>query len=125
MTGAENSANEAGIGSPANPVHYCTKKSDETDTTKWSYVYFGGYPQSEVTDSATIAAIDSAISEDSPAGGSEGTDVLVNGVKYRRISISDTNNDEFLMRRKITVTAISNGNGLNGGCCRITEAPYL
>ena len=33
---------------PANPVHHCTKKDDGTDTTDWSYVYFGSYPQTEV-----------------------------------------------------------------------------
>ena len=26
---------------PKNPVHTCTKKDDGTDTTEWSYVYFG------------------------------------------------------------------------------------
>ncbi len=25
---------------PANPVHHCTKKNDDTDYTDWSYVYF-------------------------------------------------------------------------------------
>ena len=34
---------------PANPVHHCTKKDDGSDNTEWSYVYFGSYPQSEVT----------------------------------------------------------------------------
>ena len=51
----------AGAGTPANPIHHCTKKNDGTDYTDFSYVYFGSYPQSEVTDRITIAAIDDAI----------------------------------------------------------------
>lgn len=34
---------------PKNPVHHCTKENDGTDTTDWSYVYFGSYPQTKVT----------------------------------------------------------------------------
>ena len=75
---------------PANPVHHCTKKNDGSDYTDFSYVYFGSYPQSEVTDSATIAAIDKEIAA-SGAAAEAGTDVWVNGTKYRRISKSDTN----------------------------------
>ncbi len=86
-----------GAGTPANPVHHCTNKNDGTDDTDFSYIYFGNYPQSEVTDEATIQAIDSAISQGvgqaaGTAENSEGIDVLVNGIKYRRISKDDTNN---------------------------------
>ncbi|MBD5466238.1 MAG: hypothetical protein HDR22_10590 [Lachnospiraceae bacterium] len=92
---SENNA-RVGAGSPANPIHHCTKKDDGTDYTDFSYVYFGSYPQSEVTDEATKQAIDSAISQGKgqSAGtveSSEGTDVWVNGTKYRRISKTDTN----------------------------------
>ena len=85
---------------PANPVHHCTKQNDGTDYTNFSYVYFGSYPQTEVTDSAVIAAIERAIEakgsqwvSDSQADGK--TDVWVDGVKYRRISKSDTDHDEY------------------------------
>ncbi|MBD5106431.1 MAG: Ig domain-containing protein, partial [Lachnospiraceae bacterium] len=75
-------------------------ENGEEDTTEWSYVYFGSYPQSEVTDEATKQAIDSAISQGKgqsagTAESSEGTDVWVNGTKYRRISKFDTNNSEY------------------------------
>lgn len=86
----------AGEGTPANPVHHCTKKNDGTDYTDFSYIYFGSYPQSEVTDAVTKQAIDSAISKGmgqaaGTAESSEGTDVWLNGTKYRRISKDDTN----------------------------------
>lgn len=72
-------------GSPANPVHHCTKEDDGTDTTDWSYVYFGSYPQTEVTGSALTSAI-------TGAGYDGNGDAWVGGIKYRRISIDDTNN---------------------------------
>ncbi len=72
---------------PANPVHHCTKHDDGTDTTDWSYVYFGSYPQTEVTGDALTLAITGA---DYDANG----DAWVNGTQYRRISKSDTTNDE-------------------------------
>ena len=70
---------------PANPVHHCTGKDDGTDTTDWSYVYFGSYPQTEVTGSALNPAITGASYD---ANG----DAWVNGIKYRRTSKRDTNN---------------------------------
>ncbi|MCI9175802.1 MAG: hypothetical protein HFH49_12830 [Lachnospiraceae bacterium] len=73
-------------GSPANPVHHCTKRDDGSDTTDWSYVYFGSYPQTEVTGDALTTAITGA-----PYDGNG--DAWVDGVKYRRISKSDTNYD--------------------------------
>ncbi len=73
---------------PSDPVHNCTKQNDGTDTTKWSYVYFGSYPQTEVTGNALTAAITGASYD---ANG----DAWVNGTKYRRISKSDTNYDDY------------------------------
>lgn len=73
---------------PENPVHHCTQKDDGSDYTDWSYVYFGSYPQSEVTGSALTSAITSANYD---ANG----DAWVNGTKYRRISKSDTDRTEY------------------------------
>ncbi len=86
-----------GAMSPANPVHHCTKDTDDTgntDTTDWSYIYFGSYPQSEVTDAATISTINSAIAAGNSTGDT-GEDVWVNGAKYRRIAKTDTNFDYY------------------------------
>ena len=90
---SENNA-RVGEGGPQNPVHHCALESGSTDYTDFSYVYFGAYPQSEVTDSATIAAIDNAIAMSGTREDAEmdaGIDVWVNGTKYRRISKDDTN----------------------------------
>ncbi len=97
---AEPEAGAARAGSPANPVHHCNTEDGTQDTTTWSYVYFGSYPQSEVTDTAIKQAIDSAISQGmgqaaGTAESSEGIDVWVNGTKYRRISKDDTNNTSY------------------------------
>ena len=73
---------------PANPVHHCTKQDDGSDTTDWSYVYFGSYPQSEVAGAALTEAITGAAYD---ANG----DAWVGGIKYRRISKSDTNNTSY------------------------------
>ncbi len=73
---------------PKNPVHHCTKKDNGTDTTDWSYVYFGSYPQTEVTGDALTEAITGA-SYDSSG------DAWVGSTKYRRISKSDTNYDGY------------------------------
>lgn len=48
---------KAASASPANPVHHCTGQGDGTDYTDWSYVYFGSYPQSEVTGDTLTADI--------------------------------------------------------------------
>ena len=80
-------------GTPANPVHRCTEQEGSTDyydDTYWDYVYFGSYPQAEVTEAAAIYAIDNAIAV-SGVKGDAGVDVWVNGTKYRRISKDDTN----------------------------------
>ena len=69
---------------PKNPVHHCTKENDGSDTTDWSYVYFGSYPQTEVTGNVLTAAITGASYD---ANG----DAWVNGTKYRRVKKSDAN----------------------------------
>lgn len=73
---------------PSNPVHHCTKHDDGTDYTDWSYVYFGSYPQTEVMGDNLTSAITGASYD---ANG----DAWVNGIKYRRISKSDTNYDYY------------------------------
>lgn len=70
--------------SPANPVHDCTQNNSGSDKTEWSYIYFGSYPQTEVTGEALTAAITGASYN---ASG----DAWVNGTKYRRISKDDVN----------------------------------
>ncbi len=74
--------------SPANPVHHCTKQDDGSDTTDWSYVYFGSYPQTEIIGDALTLAIENASYNKSG-------DAWVDGIKYRRISKSDTNNSDY------------------------------
>lgn len=73
---------------PKKPVHICTKKSDRSDKTEWSYVYFGSYPQTEVRDDALTEEITGASYD---ANG----DAWVNGTKYRRISESDTYRNDY------------------------------
>lgn len=73
---------------PSNPVHHCTKKDDGTDYTDWSYVYFGSYPQTEVTGDTLTAAIIKAPYDTNG-------DAWVDGAKYRRISKSDTTYNGF------------------------------
>ena len=62
---------------PENPVHHCVKEDGDTDTTDWSYVYFGSYPQTKVPVSALTPEIRGADYD-------ENGDAWVNGVKYRR-----------------------------------------
>lgn len=80
---------------PTNPIHHCTYGGNKEntanwkkDTTTWSYLYFGSYPQAEVTDAATITAINNAIAA-KRISRKTCTDVWVNGTKYRRISDSN------------------------------------
>ncbi|MCI8992663.1 MAG: hypothetical protein HFG80_08105 [Eubacterium sp.] len=70
--------------SPANPVHHCTKQDGGADTTDWSYIYFGSYPQTEVTGDELTSAITGAPYD------SNG-DAWVGGVKYRRLRKGDDN----------------------------------
>lgn len=55
----------------------------------WSYIYFGSYPQTEVTDSSMLWELDMATDYDSNG------DVVVNGIKYHRITANDTFNCGF------------------------------
>lgn len=73
---------------PSNPIHHCTKQNDDTDDTDWSYIYFGSYPQTEVTRNALTSAIIEASYDFNG-------DALVDGTKYRRISKRDTNYDGY------------------------------
>ena len=59
---------------PENPVY-----NKDTDSTKWSYVYFGRYPQNKVTGDDLD---DSIINANYNKNG----DAVVNGVKYRRVN---------------------------------------
>ncbi len=66
-----------------NPVHECAE-----DYSEWDYVYFGMYPQSQVTDAALITAIVAKAEEEgieidikNSSGGC--ADVNYNGNKYR------------------------------------------
>ncbi|MCI8951407.1 MAG: hypothetical protein HFG49_15475 [Lachnospiraceae bacterium] len=86
---AETAKQQARAGEmPANPVHHCTEQDDGSDSTDWSYIYFGSYPQTEVTGAALTSAITRA---DYDVNG----DAWVNGTKYRRISKSDMNYDRY------------------------------
>lgn len=69
-----------------NPQHHCAKRDGDADITEWSYIYFGSYPQTEVTGIALTLAITGATYD-------RNGDAWVNGQKYRRISKSDTNFD--------------------------------
>lgn len=62
---------------PENPVY-----NEDTDSTKWSYVYFGRYPQNEVTG----GDLDDSIIN---ANYNKNGDAVVNGVKYRRVDEGD------------------------------------
>lgn len=79
---------------PKNPVHHCVMDDyDIEDHTDWDYIYFGSYPQTEVTGEALTSEIIKASYD-------ENGDAWVNDVKYRRISKSDTNNDQYFGEHK-------------------------
>ena len=69
----ENVYNAVNAKQPENPVY-----NENTDSTKWSYVYFGRYPQSEVTGDDLDESIINA-------NYNKNGDAVVNGVKYRRV----------------------------------------
>lgn len=60
----------------------------DTDTAKWDRIYFGSYPQTEVTGDSLTPAI---IEADYDRNG----DAIVDGVKYRRLQKSDTTNGDY------------------------------
>ena len=71
---------------PKDPVHTCSDSDSTLDKTEWSYIYFGSYPQSEITGEALTEDI---INAEFDAYG----DAVVDGAKYRRCSIEDVPND--------------------------------
>lgn len=73
---------DSGQDNPENPIHCCAM-----DTTEYSYVYFGSYPQGEVVEEALTPAITGASYD------GEG-DAVVDGKKYRRISKEDVYNQK-------------------------------
>lgn len=75
-------------GSVKNPKHHCTKKHDDSDTTKWSYIYFGNYPQTEITGGALTDAIINASYD------AEGN-AWVGNTKYHRIKKKDANHKSY------------------------------
>lgn len=103
---------------PQNPLHSCNIRTGSVsqsttpgyfnptetvgpineDVGLWDYVYFGNYPQSEVTDPELIAEIERVISENSISqneiSGEPGLDAVVEGIKYRRITKDDRNTPE-------------------------------
>lgn len=78
----------ARVSDPTNSVHYCTQGNDGSDRTNWSYIYFGHYPQTEVTGDALTSEIIGAAYD-------ENGDAWVGGTKFRRISRRDTNCDMY------------------------------
>lgn len=79
---------------PSNPVHNCTRQEvdltvdNTTDTTDWSYIYFGSYPQTEVVWNELTPEIVNALYD---ANG----DAWVNGTRYHRISKDEVNNTDY------------------------------
>lgn len=69
--------NAAGTKQPGNPVY-----NENTDSTKWSYVYFGRYPQNDVTGDDLDERIINA-------NYNKNGDAVVDGVKYRRVESWD------------------------------------
>ena len=69
--------NTAGTKQPGNPVY-----NENTDSTKWSYVYFGRYPQNDVTGDDLDERIINA-------NYNKNGDAVVDGVKYRRVESWD------------------------------------
>lgn len=89
VKGADSSAD---TGKWKNPQHHCSGEYDpsydrETDTTDWSYVSFGSYPQTEVTGEALTSEITGA-SYDGRG------DALINGIKYRRLAKENATDPE-------------------------------
>ena len=79
----ENVYNAVNAKQPENPVY-----KEKTDSTKWSYVYFGRYPQNKVTGDELD---DSIINANYNKNG----DAVVNGVKYRRLDEGDAEEPEW------------------------------
>lgn len=70
---AQSAAQQSAATQPANPVY-----NADTDTTNWSYVYFGHYPQTKVTgDALTEEIVGANYNRDGEA--------IVDGIKYCRV----------------------------------------
>lgn len=69
--------------STRNPVY-----NADSDTTTWNYVSFGSYPQTEVTGEALTDEITQAVYDQSG-------NAWVDGVKYHRLSRTDTDNSDY------------------------------
>ncbi len=69
----------------SNPIYKPADDYYETpEISTWSYVYFGSYPGTEITDSKLIEAIDAELNKYGDSAKLIG-DVYVNGVKYRKV----------------------------------------
>lgn len=84
----DEAADSTGTDGPANPVHNCSTTLPHEDDTEWSYIYFGSYPQSEVTGNELSEEI---IGAHYNTNG----DAWINGVKYRRISIKNVASSQY------------------------------
>ncbi len=73
-------------GNPDPDDEFAPKYDEETDAAEWRTVYFGSYPQSEVTGERLTDAIENAPYD--------GLDAVVDGVRYRRVSSEDANNGD-------------------------------
>lgn len=84
MSGDDGSKAAEGI--PANPIHHCVWD----DQTRWSYVNFGNYPQTEIADSALIEVIENGINAAGATEEAQSVDVEIteadgSKTKYRRM----------------------------------------
>ena len=83
---------ESHISYITNPEHICDKETgEENDYSIHSSIYFGAYPQSEVTDKETKEKIDDALNSEGKTKG----DVWVDGIKYRKIDENDVLNSKY------------------------------
>ena len=76
----------------SNPVHHCDDEHEcSADYSDYSYVTFGSYPQSEVTDAKLIRRIEQAFDETGAIKG----DVWLDGERYRKVEKIDAGYNEF------------------------------
>ena len=74
--------------SPENPVI-----DSKSGTTQWDYVYFGSYPQIEITDESTIDAIETAIEEGGSQADSSEETSSESGEKTENTSVESTSTE--------------------------------
>ena len=106
-------ADETQPAQPANPVY-----DSASDSTDWDFVYFGTYPQEEVTGDALTDAIKNA-DYDKTTGLA-----TVDGVTYKKLSKSAVTykRDGFRLRSTtgtIRTWHISSASLFAGACCRM------